>query len=42
MGKASFMYDWALDKLKAECKYGITLDISLWKFKNQQALCGLH
>ncbi|XDB49571.1 hypothetical protein AB1E18_003142 [Capra hircus] len=36
MGKASFMYDWALDKLKAECKYGITLDISLWKFKNQQ------
>ena len=33
MGKGSFKYAWVLDKLKAECERGITIDISLWKFK---------
>ncbi|TKC39935.1 hypothetical protein EI555_011319 [Monodon monoceros] len=31
MGKGSFKYAWVLDKLKAECEHGITIDISLWK-----------
>uniref|UniRef100_A0A8C2NDA3 Tr-type G domain-containing protein n=1 Tax=Capra hircus TaxID=9925 RepID=A0A8C2NDA3_CAPHI len=29
MGKGSFKYAWVLDKLKAECEHGITIDISL-------------
>ncbi|KAM8977219.1 LOW QUALITY PROTEIN: elongation factor 1-alpha-like [Pelodytes ibericus] len=33
MGKGSFKYAWVLDKLKAERERGITIDISLWKFK---------
>uniref|UniRef100_G3U8I3 Tr-type G domain-containing protein n=1 Tax=Loxodonta africana TaxID=9785 RepID=G3U8I3_LOXAF len=33
MGKCSFKA-WVLDKLKAECEQGITIDISLWKFEN--------
>nr|XP_055161232.1 putative elongation factor 1-alpha-like 3 [Nyctereutes procyonoides] len=33
MGKVSFKYAWVLDKLKAEREHGITIDISLWKFK---------
>ncbi|XP_023610883.1 putative elongation factor 1-alpha-like 3 [Myotis lucifugus] len=33
MGKGSFKYAWVLDKLKAECERGITIDISLWKFE---------
>ncbi|CAH8475900.1 unnamed protein product [Schistosoma intercalatum] len=32
MGKGSFIYAWVLDKLKAECERGITIDIALWKF----------
>ncbi|KAH0500556.1 Elongation factor 1-alpha 1 [Microtus ochrogaster] len=31
MGKGSFKYAWVLDKLKAECKHGITIDISMWE-----------
>ncbi|ELW59432.1 Elongation factor 1-alpha 1 [Tupaia chinensis] len=31
MGRGSFKYAWLLDKLKAECERGITIDISLWK-----------
>ena len=33
VGNGSFKYYWVLDKLKAECERGITIDISLWKFK---------
>lgn len=33
MGKGSFKYAWVLDKLKAECERGITIDIALWKFE---------
>lgn len=29
MGKSSFKYAWVLDKLKAGCEHGITIDISL-------------
>ncbi|XP_059035127.1 elongation factor 1-alpha 1-like [Mustela lutreola] len=36
MGKGSFKYAWVLDKLKAECECGITIDISLWKFKTSK------
>uniref|UniRef100_G1QEW2 Tr-type G domain-containing protein n=1 Tax=Myotis lucifugus TaxID=59463 RepID=G1QEW2_MYOLU len=36
MGKGSFKYAWVLDKLKAECESGITIDISLWKFKTSK------
>ncbi|XP_053429712.1 elongation factor 1-alpha 1-like [Nycticebus coucang] len=36
MGKGSFKYTWVLDKLKAECERGITLDISLWKFETSK------
>ena len=32
MGKGSFKYAWILDKLTAERKRGITIDISQWKF----------
>ena len=42
MEKGSFIYAWVLDKLKAERELGITTDISLWKFENQQALRGHH
>ncbi|EGW00934.1 Elongation factor 1-alpha 1 [Cricetulus griseus] len=31
MGKGSFKYTLALDKLKAEHEHGITIDTSLWK-----------
>merc|ERR1711977_53559 len=34
MGKGSFKYAWALDKLKAERERGITIDIALWKFES--------
>ncbi|MBZ3880211.1 Elongation factor 1-alpha 1 [Sciurus carolinensis] len=33
MGKGSFKYAGVLDKLKAEREWGITIDISLWKFE---------
>ena len=36
MGKGSFKYAWVLDKLKAEHKCGITIDISLWKFETSR------
>ena len=36
MGKCSFKYAWVLDKLKAECERGITIDISLWKFETSK------
>ncbi|XP_006921552.1 elongation factor 1-alpha 1, partial [Pteropus alecto] len=36
MGKGSFKYAWVLDKLKAECEHGITIDISLWKFETSK------
>ncbi|KAF3816156.1 hypothetical protein GH733_014745 [Mirounga leonina] len=35
-GKGSFKYTWVLDKLKAEHECGITIDISLWKFKTSK------
>uniref|UniRef100_A0A8C5N0K4 Tr-type G domain-containing protein n=1 Tax=Leptobrachium leishanense TaxID=445787 RepID=A0A8C5N0K4_9ANUR len=38
MGKGSFKYAWVLDKLEVERVCGITIDISLWKFRNQQVL----
>ncbi|KAF3825493.1 hypothetical protein GH733_005475 [Mirounga leonina] len=36
MGKGSFKCAWVLDKLKAECEHGITIDISLWKFETSK------
>ncbi|XP_042637799.1 elongation factor 1-alpha 1-like [Orycteropus afer afer] len=33
LGKGSFKYAWVLDKLKAECERGNTIDISLQKFE---------
>uniref|UniRef100_A0A8C0KBB2 Tr-type G domain-containing protein n=1 Tax=Canis lupus dingo TaxID=286419 RepID=A0A8C0KBB2_CANLU len=36
MGKGSFKSAWVLDKLKAERERGITIDISLWKFKTSK------
>ncbi|ELW69891.1 Elongation factor 1-alpha 1 [Tupaia chinensis] len=36
MGKGSFRHAWVLDKLKAECERGITIDISLWKFETSK------
>ncbi|XP_068558353.1 elongation factor 1-alpha 1-like isoform X1 [Cebidichthys violaceus] len=36
MGKGSFKYAWVLDKLKAECERGITIDIFLWKFETSK------
>ncbi|KAK2116215.1 Elongation factor 1-alpha, somatic form [Saguinus oedipus] len=36
MGRGSFKYVWVLDKLKAEHEYGITIDISLWKFETSK------
>uniref|UniRef100_A0A2K5RRI2 Tr-type G domain-containing protein n=1 Tax=Cebus imitator TaxID=2715852 RepID=A0A2K5RRI2_CEBIM len=36
MGKGFFKYDWVVDKLKAEHERGITIDISLWKFKTSK------
>ncbi|KAJ3616634.1 hypothetical protein Zmor_011769 [Zophobas morio] len=36
IGKGSFKYAWVLDKLKAERERGITIDISLWKFKTKK------
>ena len=35
-GKSSFKYAWVLDRLKAERDRGITIDISLWKFKTEK------
>uniref|UniRef100_A0A8C6W5H1 Tr-type G domain-containing protein n=1 Tax=Nannospalax galili TaxID=1026970 RepID=A0A8C6W5H1_NANGA len=35
-GKGSFKYVWVLDKIKAECECGITIDISLWKFETSK------
>ncbi|KAF3830474.1 hypothetical protein GH733_004293 [Mirounga leonina] len=37
MGRDSFKYAWVLDKLKAEGERGITIDISLWKFKTSKS-----
>jgi len=34
--KRAFLYAWVLDKLKAECERGITVDISLWKFETSK------
>nr|XP_035149011.2 elongation factor 1-alpha 1-like [Callithrix jacchus] len=34
--KGSFKYAWVLDKLKAKCERGITIDISLWKFETSK------
>ena len=36
MGKCSFKYAWILNELKAEHEHGITIDISLWKFKTSK------
>ncbi|XP_034508770.1 elongation factor 1-alpha 1-like [Ailuropoda melanoleuca] len=36
MGKDPFKYAWVLDKPKAECECGITIDISLWKFETSK------
>eukprot|EP00521_Asterionellopsis_glacialis_P007272 CAMPEP_0195282208 /NCGR_PEP_ID=MMETSP0707-20130614/1185_1 /TAXON_ID=33640 /ORGANISM="Asterionellopsis glacialis, Strain CCMP134" /LENGTH=436 /DNA_ID=CAMNT_0040341161 /DNA_START=105 /DNA_END=1415 /DNA_ORIENTATION=- len=36
LGKESFKYAWVLDNLKAERERGITIDISLWKFKTKK------
>ncbi|XP_057587997.1 elongation factor 1-alpha 1-like [Hippopotamus amphibius kiboko] len=36
MGKGSLKYVWVLDKLNAERKHGITIDISLWKFETSK------
>ncbi|ELK10736.1 Elongation factor 1-alpha 1 [Pteropus alecto] len=36
MGKGSFEYAWVLNKLKGQHEYGITSDISLWKFKTSK------
>ena len=36
MGKGSFKYVWVLDKMKAESECGITIDISLLKFKSSK------
>nr|XP_039319945.1 elongation factor 1-alpha 1-like [Saimiri boliviensis boliviensis] len=33
MGKGFFKYAWVLEKPKAECECGVTIDISLWKFE---------
>ncbi|VTJ89055.1 Hypothetical predicted protein, partial [Marmota monax] len=33
MGKGSFIHAWVLDKLKAECECGVSIDIFLWKFE---------
>ncbi|KAK2083577.1 Elongation factor 1-alpha, somatic form, partial [Saguinus oedipus] len=33
MGKDFFKYAWVLDKLKAESAYGVTIDISPWRFE---------
>ena len=40
MGEGSFKHAWVLDKLKAECEQGITIDISMWKFET--VLCFYH
>ncbi|RHN77030.1 putative protein-synthesizing GTPase [Medicago truncatula] len=39
MNKRSFKYAWVLDKLKAECERGITIDIALWKFETTKYYC---
>ncbi|EAW76903.1 hCG18111, isoform CRA_a [Homo sapiens] len=36
MGTGSFKYAWVLDKLKAECEHGMTIDISLPKFETSK------
>ncbi|KAK1344585.1 hypothetical protein QTO34_013282 [Cnephaeus nilssonii] len=36
MGKGSFKYAWILDKLKADCERGVTIDISLWKLETSK------
>ncbi|XP_045850723.1 elongation factor 1-alpha 1-like [Meles meles] len=36
MGKSSFRYTWVLNKPKAECERGITMDTSLWKFETSK------
>ncbi|KAK2116108.1 Elongation factor 1-alpha 1 [Saguinus oedipus] len=36
MEKGSFKYAWVLDKLKAKCEHGITINISLWKFETSK------
>ncbi|KAF5926440.1 hypothetical protein HPG69_013745, partial [Diceros bicornis minor] len=36
MGKGSLRYAWVLEKLKTECEYDITIDISLWKFETSK------
>ncbi|EHB18413.1 Serine protease DESC4 [Heterocephalus glaber] len=41
MGTGSFKYAWVLDKLKAECERGITIDISLWKFETSKVEAGV-
>lgn len=42
MDKGSFKYTWVLDKLKAEHERGITMDIALWKFRDQPVLRDHH
>ncbi|KAK3160324.1 hypothetical protein QOZ80_1BG0058050 [Eleusine coracana subsp. coracana] len=39
MNRRSFKYAWVLDKLKAKCERGITIDITLWKFKITKYCC---
>ena len=34
--KGSFKYSWVSDKLKAECKCGITIDFSLRRFETSK------
>ena len=36
MGNGFVKYAWVLDKLQAECKGGIAIDISLWKFETSK------
>ena len=36
MGEGSFNYAWVLDKLKAECEHGITIDNSMWKIETSK------
>ena len=36
MGNGFVKYAWVLDKLQAECKGGIAIDISLWKLKTSK------
>ncbi|XP_037591775.1 elongation factor 1-alpha 1-like [Cebus imitator] len=36
MENCSFKYAWILDRLKADCERGVTIDIPLWKFETSK------